>query len=93
MRFGHRLGPGSTIIQIDTALQPTHPRVDTFVSADVKSAAGQGPGCATAAAHTKPRDGALCDGTKKEADDDTQCRRRPPFMPGGGAISAWGFGL
>lgn len=40
MRFGHLLGPDSTIIQIDAALQPTHPRVDTFVSADVKSAAG-----------------------------------------------------
>lgn len=40
MRFGHLLGPDSTVIQIDTALQPTHPRVDTFVSADVKSAAG-----------------------------------------------------
>lgn len=40
MRFGHLLGPDSTIIQIDTALQPTHARVDTFVSADVKSAAG-----------------------------------------------------
>ncbi|PTT64623.1 thiamine pyrophosphate-binding protein [Arthrobacter sp. HMWF013] len=41
MRFGHLLGPDSTVIQIDAALQPTHPRVDTFVSADVKSAAGQ----------------------------------------------------
>lgn len=40
MRFGHLLGPDSTVIQIDTALQPTHPRVDTFVSADVKAAAG-----------------------------------------------------
>ncbi|WP_427136291.1 thiamine pyrophosphate-binding protein [Pseudarthrobacter sp. S9] len=41
MRFGHLLGPDSTVIQIDTALQPTHPRVDLFVSADVKSAAGR----------------------------------------------------
>ncbi|WLQ05047.1 thiamine pyrophosphate-binding protein [Arthrobacter oryzae] len=41
MRFGHLLGQDSTVIQIDTALQPTHPRVDTFVSADVKSAAGR----------------------------------------------------
>ena len=40
MRFGHLLAPDSTVIQIDAALQPTHPRVDTFVSADVKSAAG-----------------------------------------------------
>ncbi|WP_461163618.1 thiamine pyrophosphate-binding protein [Arthrobacter sp. R4-81] len=40
MRFGHLLGPDSTVIQIDTALQPTHPRVDTFVRADAKSAAG-----------------------------------------------------
>jgi thiamine pyrophosphate-dependent acetolactate synthase large subunit-like protein len=39
LRFGHLLGPGSTVIQIDAGLQPTHPRVDTFVSADVKSAA------------------------------------------------------
>ncbi|MEO5319085.1 thiamine pyrophosphate-binding protein [Arthrobacter sp. CC3] len=41
MRFGHLIGPDSTVIQIDAALQPTHPRVDTFVSADVKSAAGR----------------------------------------------------
>lgn len=41
MRFGHLLGPDSTVIQIDTALQPTHPRVDVFVSADAKSAAGR----------------------------------------------------
>ncbi|MCX6499534.1 MAG: thiamine pyrophosphate-binding protein [Arthrobacter sp.] len=41
MRFGHLLGPDTTVIQIDTALQPTHPRVDTFVSADVKTAAGR----------------------------------------------------
>ncbi|NUU32656.1 thiamine pyrophosphate-binding protein [Arthrobacter sp. C9C5] len=39
MRFGHLLGPDSTVIQIDAALQPTHPRVDTFVSGDVKCAA------------------------------------------------------
>jgi thiamine pyrophosphate-dependent acetolactate synthase large subunit-like protein len=41
MRFGHLLGPDSTVIQIDTALQPTNPRVDLFVSADAKSAAGR----------------------------------------------------
>lgn len=41
MRFGHLLGPDCTVIQIDAALQPTHPRVDTFVSADVKSAASR----------------------------------------------------
>jgi thiamine pyrophosphate-dependent acetolactate synthase large subunit-like protein len=41
MRFGHLLGADSTVIQIDTALQPTHPRVDLFVSADAKSAAGR----------------------------------------------------
>jgi acetolactate synthase-1/2/3 large subunit len=41
MRFGHLLGPDTTVIQIDTALQPTNPRVDIFISADVKSAAGQ----------------------------------------------------
>ncbi|MFF2843617.1 thiamine pyrophosphate-binding protein [Paenarthrobacter sp. NPDC057981] len=39
MRFGHLLGPDSTVIQIDAALQPTHPRVDTFVSSDAKAAA------------------------------------------------------
>jgi len=39
MRFGHLIGPDSTVIQIDAALQPTHPRVDTFVSGDVKAAA------------------------------------------------------
>ncbi|MGP4032870.1 thiamine pyrophosphate-binding protein [Pseudarthrobacter sp. 1C304] len=41
MRFGHLLAPDSTVIQIDAALQPRHPRVDTFVSADVKSAAAR----------------------------------------------------
>lgn len=41
LRFGHLLGPDATVIQIDTALQPTNSRVDTFVSADVKSAAGR----------------------------------------------------
>ncbi|MEV7571502.1 thiamine pyrophosphate-binding protein [Pseudarthrobacter sp. NPDC089323] len=40
LRFGHLLGPDATVIQIDTALQPTNPRVDLFVSADVKAAAG-----------------------------------------------------
>ncbi|UEL29454.1 thiamine pyrophosphate-binding protein [Pseudarthrobacter sp. L1SW] len=39
MRFGHLLGPDSTVIQIDTGLQPTNPRVDLFVSADAKAAA------------------------------------------------------
>ncbi|TDT78653.1 thiamine pyrophosphate-dependent acetolactate synthase large subunit-like protein [Arthrobacter sp. AG258] len=39
MRFGHLLGPDSTVIQIDTALQPTNRRVDLFVSADAKAAA------------------------------------------------------
>ena len=41
MRFGHLLGPDSTVIRIDTAAAPTNPRVDAFVSADVKSAAGR----------------------------------------------------
>jgi thiamine pyrophosphate-dependent acetolactate synthase large subunit-like protein len=41
MRFGHLLGPDSILIQIDTALQPTHPRVDVFVRADAKAAAGR----------------------------------------------------
>lgn len=41
MRFGHLLGPDATVIQIDTALQPTNPRVDIFISADVRSAAGR----------------------------------------------------
>ncbi|WP_426940048.1 thiamine pyrophosphate-binding protein [Pseudarthrobacter sp. S6] len=41
MRFGHLLGPDSTVIQIDAALQPTNPRVDLFVSADAKSAAAR----------------------------------------------------
>lgn len=41
MRFGHLLGPDSTVIQIDTALQPTNPRVDLFVQADAKSAASR----------------------------------------------------
>ncbi|WP_120521598.1 thiamine pyrophosphate-binding protein [Arthrobacter celericrescens] len=40
MRFGHLIGPDSTVIQIDTALQATHPRVDLFVGADAKAAAG-----------------------------------------------------
>ncbi|MEZ2391426.1 thiamine pyrophosphate-binding protein [bacterium RCC_150] len=41
MRFGHLLGPDSILIQIDTAVQPTHARVDVFVSADAKSAAAR----------------------------------------------------
>ncbi|WP_285320634.1 thiamine pyrophosphate-binding protein [Pseudarthrobacter sp. lyk4-40-TYG-27] len=41
MRFGHLLGPDSTVIQIDTALQPTNPRVDLFVQADAKVAASR----------------------------------------------------
>jgi len=41
MRFGHLLGPDSTVIQIDAGLQPTHPRVDLFVSADAKTAAAR----------------------------------------------------
>ena len=39
MRFGHLIGPDSTVVQIDTALDATHPRVDLFVSADAKAAA------------------------------------------------------
>lgn len=41
MRFGHLLSPDSTVIQIDAGLQPTHPRVDLFVSADAKTAASR----------------------------------------------------
>lgn len=41
MRFGHLLGPDSILIQVDTALQPTNPRVDVFVRADAKAAAGR----------------------------------------------------
>ncbi|WP_314196123.1 thiamine pyrophosphate-binding protein [uncultured Arthrobacter sp.] len=40
MRFGHLISPDATVIQIDTAMEPTHPRVDLFVGADVKAAAG-----------------------------------------------------
>ncbi|ACL39069.1 thiamine pyrophosphate protein central region [Pseudarthrobacter chlorophenolicus A6] len=39
MRFGHLIGPDATVIQIDTAVVPTNPRVDVFVRADVKVAA------------------------------------------------------
>jgi thiamine pyrophosphate-dependent acetolactate synthase large subunit-like protein len=39
MRFGHLLGPDATVIQIDTAVEQTNPRVDVFVQADVKVAA------------------------------------------------------
>ncbi|WP_285245833.1 thiamine pyrophosphate-binding protein [Pseudarthrobacter sp. fls2-241-R2A-127] len=41
MRFGHLLGPDSTVIQIDTALQLTNPRVDLFVQADAKDASAR----------------------------------------------------
>lgn len=41
MRFGHLLGPDSTLIQIDTALEATSPRVDVFVRADAKAAASR----------------------------------------------------
>ncbi|BCW53635.1 acetolactate synthase I/II/III large subunit [Arthrobacter sp. StoSoilB19] len=39
LRFGHLLGPDATVIQIDTAVEQTNPRVDLFVSADAKAAA------------------------------------------------------
>ncbi|WP_258061879.1 thiamine pyrophosphate-dependent enzyme [Arthrobacter sp. ZGTC412] len=41
MRFGQLLVPDSTVIQIDTAVEPAHPRVDVFVHADAKAAASQ----------------------------------------------------
>jgi thiamine pyrophosphate-dependent acetolactate synthase large subunit-like protein len=41
MRFGHLIGPDATVIQIDAAMEPTDPRVDVFVSADAKAAAGE----------------------------------------------------
>lgn len=41
MRFGHLLGADATVIQIDTAVEPTHPRVDVFVRADAKAAASR----------------------------------------------------
>jgi thiamine pyrophosphate-dependent acetolactate synthase large subunit-like protein len=41
LRFGHLIGPDATMIQIDAALEPTNPRVDMFLSADVKAAAGR----------------------------------------------------
>ncbi|MFJ5695781.1 thiamine pyrophosphate-binding protein [Arthrobacter sp. NPDC093125] len=39
MRFGHLIGPDATVIQIDAGMEPTNPRVDMFISADVKAAA------------------------------------------------------
>jgi thiamine pyrophosphate-dependent acetolactate synthase large subunit-like protein len=41
MRFGHLIGPDATVIQVDTAMEPTNPRVDMFVSADAKAAAAR----------------------------------------------------
>ncbi len=41
MRFGHLLGPDASVIQIDTAVEPTHPSVDVFVRADAKAAASR----------------------------------------------------
>ncbi|PNH86154.1 thiamine pyrophosphate-binding protein [Arthrobacter sp. AFG20] len=41
MRFGHLIGPDATVIQIDAGMEPTNPRVDLFVSADAKTAAGR----------------------------------------------------
>jgi len=41
MRFGHLLGADAMVIQIDTAVEPTNPRVDVFVQADVKAAASR----------------------------------------------------
>ncbi|MDP5226445.1 MULTISPECIES: thiamine pyrophosphate-binding protein [Arthrobacter] len=38
LRFGHLFGPGATVIQIDSAKEPTNPRVDLFVQADAKAA-------------------------------------------------------
>lgn len=39
MRFGQLLDPNATIIQVDTALEATHPRVDLYVRSDAKAAA------------------------------------------------------
>ncbi|MDE8588367.1 thiamine pyrophosphate-binding protein [Arthrobacter sp. NQ4] len=41
MRFGHLLGPDATVIQIDTTVEPTNPRVDLFVQADAKATASR----------------------------------------------------
>ncbi|MBD1543058.1 thiamine pyrophosphate-binding protein [Arthrobacter sp. IA7] len=41
MRFGHLIGPDATVIQIDAGMEPTNPRVDLFVNADAKAAAGR----------------------------------------------------
>ncbi|RAM38285.1 thiamine pyrophosphate-binding protein [Arthrobacter globiformis] len=41
MRFGHLIGPDATVIQIDAGMEPTNPRVDLFVTADAKAAAGR----------------------------------------------------
>ena len=41
MRFGHLICPDATVIQIDAGMEPTNPRVDLFVSADAKAAAGR----------------------------------------------------
>ncbi|MFF1883417.1 thiamine pyrophosphate-binding protein [Pseudarthrobacter sp. NPDC058196] len=41
MRFGHLIGPGATVVQIDTAVEPTNRRVDLFVQADAKAAASR----------------------------------------------------
>ncbi len=41
MRFGHLIGPDATVLQIDAGMEPTDPRVDMFVSADAKAAAGR----------------------------------------------------
>ena len=39
MRFGHLLDPDATVIQVDTSMEPTHPRVDLYVRSDAKVAA------------------------------------------------------
>ncbi|MDP9695421.1 UNVERIFIED_ORG: thiamine pyrophosphate-dependent acetolactate synthase large subunit-like protein [Arthrobacter globiformis] len=41
MRFGHLIGPDATVIQIHAGMEPTNPRVDLFVNADAKAAAGR----------------------------------------------------
>ncbi|MGK3648696.1 thiamine pyrophosphate-binding protein [Pseudarthrobacter enclensis] len=41
MRFGRLLSPDAIVVQIDTAVEPTHPRVDLFVRADAKAAASR----------------------------------------------------
>jgi thiamine pyrophosphate-dependent acetolactate synthase large subunit-like protein len=78
-RFGHLLGPDSTVIQCVPANGPKRVPVQKTKMRH------------SCDAHQTARRRSLR-WREKEADDDTQCRRRPPFMPPAVVLSPRGAG-